>query len=57
MWHPDNIRKNHKYGFADEEVFTRLVAEIFVLFEEAYKTLSNEESRQTYDAKLWSMYI
>jgi len=52
IWHPDNIRKNHKYGFAHEEIFTRLVAEIFVLFEEAYKILSNEETRLTYDSKL-----
>jgi curved DNA-binding protein CbpA len=27
------------------------VAQLFVLFEEAYKTLSNEDSRKTYDLK------
>lgn len=52
IWHPDNIRKKYKYGFADEETFTRLVAEIFVLFEEAYKTLTNEESKSAYDVKI-----
>jgi DnaJ-class molecular chaperone len=45
IWHPDNIRKKYKFGFAHEEIFTKLVAEIFVLFEEAYKTLTNDESK------------
>ena len=52
IWHPDNIKKKFKYGFAYEEIFTKLVAEIFVLFEEAYKTLSAEDTRKAYDAKL-----
>lgn len=26
IWHPDNIRKKHKYGFAHESEFTKLVA-------------------------------
>jgi hypothetical protein len=51
IWHPDNIRKKHRFGFAHEQNYTRLVAEIFVLFEEAYKTLSNEETRAAYDMK------
>jgi curved DNA-binding protein CbpA len=51
IWHPDNIRKRYKYGFAHETIFIKLVAELFVLFEEAYKTLSNDESRLTYDLK------
>ncbi|CDW84426.1 UNKNOWN [Stylonychia lemnae] len=51
IWHPDNIKKKHKFGFAFEQVFTKLVAEIFVLFEEAYKTLSNEDTRKNYDSK------
>ena len=51
IWHPDNIRKKQKYGFAYEQTFTRLVAEIFVLFEEAYRTLSNDDTRQLYDLK------
>eukprot|EP00347_Sterkiella_histriomuscorum_P022104 403331666 len=52
IWHPDNIRKKQKYGFAYEQIFTKLVAEIFVLFEEAYKTLSNEEQRTIYDKQI-----
>lgn len=52
IWHPDNIRKKQRFGFAHEQIFTRLVAEIFVLFEEAYKTLSQEETRITYDMKV-----
>lgn len=52
IWHPDNIKKRFKFGFAYEEVFTKLVAEIFVLFEEAYKTLSSDDSKKTYDSKL-----
>lgn len=39
IWHPDNIKKKYKYGFANEVLFTKLVAEIFSLFEEAYRTL------------------
>lgn len=49
IWHPDNIKKKYKYGFANEAVFTKLVAEIFQLFEEAYRTLGNEEARKQYD--------
>ncbi|TNV86414.1 hypothetical protein FGO68_gene8432 [Halteria grandinella] len=52
IWHPDNIRKKQRFGFAHEQNFTKLVAEIFVLFEDAYKTLSQEESRITYDMKI-----
>lgn len=52
IWHPDNIRKRYRFGFAHESMFNKTVSEIFVLFEEAYKTLSNEESRKTYDVKM-----
>ena len=52
IWHPDNIKKKYKYGFANEVHFTKLVAEIFQLYEEAYRTLSNDEGRSLYDSKL-----
>ena len=41
IWHPDNIRKKYRFGFANEQDFTKLVAQVFVLFEEAYKTLTS----------------
>jgi DnaJ-class molecular chaperone len=41
IWHPDNIRKKWRFGFANEQDFTKLVAQVFVLFEEAYKTLTS----------------
>lgn len=41
IWHPDNIRKKYRFGFANEQEFTKLVAQVFVLFEEAYKTLTS----------------
>ena len=41
IWHPDNIRKKYRFGFANEQDFTKLVAQVFVLFEEAYKSLTS----------------
>lgn len=52
VWHPDNIKKKFKYGFANEIMFTKLVADIFVMFEEAYKTLGDEECRLKYNSSL-----
>jgi hypothetical protein len=26
IWHPDNIRKKYRFGFANEQDYTRLVA-------------------------------
>jgi len=40
IWHPDSIKKKHRFCFANEEQFTGLVVEIFKLFDEAYRVLS-----------------
>jgi len=55
IWHPDSIKKKHKFGFANEQLFSKLVGDIFQLFEEAYRTLYNEDSRKDYDSKLFRL--
>ena len=39
IWHPDSIKKAHKYCFANEQAYTTLVNEAFQLIEEAYRNL------------------
>jgi DnaJ-class molecular chaperone len=36
VWHPDSIKRHHKYCFANEKAFTALVVEIFQLIDQAY---------------------
>lgn len=39
VWHPDSIKKTHKYCFANEPAYTTLVSQSFQLIEEAYRGL------------------
>ena len=39
VWHPDNMNKKYRFCFANKPAFTRLVGDIFLLFQESYKVL------------------
>ena len=41
LWHPDSIKKTHKYCFANEEAYFNLVSQSFQLVEQSYRQLAN----------------
>jgi len=55
VWHPDSIRKTHRFYFANERALQGVVTEIYKLIDDAYRILSDEKARSQYDAKLRQM--
>ena len=39
IWHPDSIKKTHKFCFASEPAYQTLVSQSFQMIEEAYRSL------------------